>query len=476
MALKLAARARKGQKEDLIRLPVVEGENRRADRNQLIGYLVVKGSEIERDLPVGTEIEITIRIDQTRLVHTEAFVPLLCKEYRAELQMGKRVFTQDELAADIAREKQRYEEIREKVQVAGDAKAIKILERIVEENAVEQIERALDAANSDPDAADKCHKRLLGLKAAVDELEERMKIPDLVAEGYQMIEWTEEVVTNYGKPNDNNQFEVQRRELLVALEARVVDHDQLFRKIDRMDDLRMKVLTSRPEWWLDYLARLQDARDRMVNQALADQLIAQATNAVNADDLEGVKAACRQLCQLLPSTGKKLAGEFSLIRVTLPANATPIQSQDTVQPPDGKSKRTVFISYRRIGEGAIVAKYLRAELRQRGCSVFLDVDSLGTGHFDEALLKEIEDADNFLVIMSVGCFDRCRNHDDWFRKEMAHAISRNKNILPILMDGFVYPELESLPEDIRTVKRHHGIRYTHEYSDAMMDKIDGYLR
>lgn len=123
-----------------------------------------------------------------------------------------------------------------------------------------------------------------------------------------------------------------------------------------------------------------------------------------------------------------------------------------------------------------MAKYLRAELRHRGCSVFLDVDSLRTGHFDDALLDEIDHADNFLVIMSFGCFDRCNDAADWFRIEMAQAISRHKNNLPILMDGFIYPELESLPEDIRAVKRHHGIRYTHEYSDAMMDKIDGYLR
>lgn len=310
LALKLAERARKGQEEDAIRAPVVEGENKKADRNQLIGYLIVKGSDIKRDLPAGAEVEVTIKIDASRLVSTEAFVPLLDEEYKAELEMGKKVFTQEELAADVAEEKQRYEEMRDKVQATGDAKAMPILDRIQEEHAVEEMERALDAAGTDPDAADKCHKRLLGLKAAVDEIEETMKIPGLVAEGYQMIEWTEEVVTNYGKPADKNQFEVQRRELQVALEARVIDQDQLFRKIDRMDDLRMKVLTSLPDWWMGYLARLQDAKDRMTNQAAADQLIAQAMKAVNANDIEGVKAACRQLYQLLPSSDQKLQGEF----------------------------------------------------------------------------------------------------------------------------------------------------------------------
>lgn len=310
ISLKLVERVRKGQQEDAIRVPVVEGENKKADRNQLIGYLIVAGTEIKRDLPAGAEVEVTIKMDQSRLVYTEAFIPLLNEEYETKFTNKKDVPPPEKLAEEVEKEKHRLDEMRDKVYATGDSKAMPILDRIEEEHPVEEIERALDASSVDQDAAQKCHKRLLDLKAAVDELEEAIKTPELLAEGYQMIEWTEEVITKWGKPTDQHRFEVLRRELIAALESRVVDADQLNRKIDQMDGLRMKILTSMDEWWMSHLARLEEVRDRMTNQELADKLFAQAMRAVNGNDPEGVKSACRQLFQLLPSADKVVLGEF----------------------------------------------------------------------------------------------------------------------------------------------------------------------
>ena len=138
--------------------------------------------------------------------------------------------------------------------------------------------------------------------------------------------------------------------------------------------------------------------------------------------------------------------------------------------------RSVFVSYRRSGEASsLLARTIRAELRRRGCAVFLDVDSLRTGHFDEALLREIENAQNFLIILSKDCLERVINPADWFRRELAYALTIDRNIIPIMMDGFKWPEEEQLPEDIRSARRYHGLCYTHEYFEAMMDKVEGFL-
>lgn len=181
LTLKLAESMRKDQEQDVIRLPLVEGEDHQADRNQLIGYLIVKGSEIKNDLPAGAEVEVTIKIDQSRLVFAQAFIPLLGQEFEARLETGKKALTADDLTEDIITETQRFEEI---------------------------------------------------------------KILGPVAEGYQMIEWTEEVVTKYGTPADRHRFEMLRDDLDLDLDASDIDPDQLFLKIDRMDDLRLRVLRS----------------------------------------------------------------------------------------------------------------------------------------------------------------------------------------------------------------------------------------
>lgn len=158
-----------------------------------------------------------------------------------------------------------------------------------------------------------------------------------------------------------------------------------------------------------------------------------------------------------------------------PSTPPPVQAPappPAVPAPQGSD---VFISYRR-REGGQTARLIRAELRQRGFSVFLDVDDLSTGHFDEALLAEIAHAPNFLLILSPNSLAHCRDDEDWVRKEIAQAIRVKSNIIPLMMPDFAFPQGGDLPEDVRPLRLHHGVTYSHEFFDAMMDKIVKYLR
>jgi hypothetical protein len=139
--------------------------------------------------------------------------------------------------------------------------------------------------------------------------------------------------------------------------------------------------------------------------------------------------------------------------------------------PDG---RDVFISYRR-EDGAQIARLLRAELRARGYRVFLDVDDLKPGHFDDALLQEIDSAPSFLLILTPNSLARCADERDWMRREIAHALETGKKIIPVTMQGFEFPDAAQLPEDIRTLTVHHAISYSHEFFDAMVEKLIGFL-
>jgi serine/threonine protein kinase len=142
---------------------------------------------------------------------------------------------------------------------------------------------------------------------------------------------------------------------------------------------------------------------------------------------------------------------------------------------DPAQKYDVFISYRREGS-AEAARAIRAELRQRQVRAFLDVDELRSGHFDEALLDCIQRTPNFIVILSPDCLERCVDERDWLRREIAEAIKLKKNILPVTMPGFIFPETQKLPVDIRGLEMHQRVRYDHEYFDAMLGRIVQYLR
>lgn len=130
----------------------------------------------------------------------------------------------------------------------------------------------------------------------------------------------------------------------------------------------------------------------------------------------------------------------------------------------------IFISYRREG-GSTSAQLLELMLKLRGYDVFLDHRSLHSygGYFDEQILRAIESADNFLLVLSPGIFDRCDDPADWVRQEIAFALRIGVNIVPVMMEGFRWPR--ELPEDIADVQRYHAHTFYGEYSDACMARI-----
>ena len=81
----------------------------------------------------------------------------------------------------------------------------------------------------------------------------------------------------------------------------------------------------------------------------------------------------------------------------------------------------IFISYRRKG-GAQYARILQLMLIQRGYNVFLDYDELTDGRFGEHIINAIHQAPIFIMVLSAGALERCKNEDDWVRNEILLAL------------------------------------------------------
>lgn len=114
----------------------------------------------------------------------------------------------------------------------------------------------------------------------------------------------------------------------------------------------------------------------------------------------------------------------------------------------------VFISYRRDG-GDAMAYLLWDRLLARGYSIFFDIDSLSSGRFDEKILREIGNSSHVIVVLPKGGLDRCRDPEDWVRKEVSHALREGKQLVPVRLRGFEWPP--DLPEDIRELTRFNWI-------------------
>lgn len=140
-------------------------------------------------------------------------------------------------------------------------------------------------------------------------------------------------------------------------------------------------------------------------------------------------------------------------------------------------KYDVFLSYRRKG-GFETAKHLFDLLTKDGYKVCLDLDTLREGDFDKALLARIDDCQDFILIVDSHAFERSVNPDfdpqkDWLRQELAYALAKGKNIVPVLLAGAVFPD--NLPPDICQIAHKHGPSYSMEYFDSFYNKLKKFL-
>jgi len=306
---------KRGDSGTFLRIPIVEGENtRRADRNRLVGALEVRGDKSKRDLPAGSEVEVTIEMDESRLLKARAYVPLLDEEF--EVVMNTEMISGDpqQMADEFEQEKARLEKAREKAQEIGLPAAEKPLQRIRDEHMIHDVETALDDAKVDHDAvardaADRCQQRLRELKSAIDEAEDAMEWPTLVSEAESQIELARKIVDEHGDSDDRRSFNSLESGIRKAIASR--DADLLHRKVDELGNLRARILQQQPGFWVGYFRYLaEEKRSDMRDRAQAERLIAQGNRAIDANDINELRTVVIQLVALLPVTPSGVRDEF----------------------------------------------------------------------------------------------------------------------------------------------------------------------
>lgn len=139
----------------------------------------------------------------------------------------------------------------------------------------------------------------------------------------------------------------------------------------------------------------------------------------------------------------------------------------------GRIQKNVFICYRHADEGWALAVYNM--LRQRGFDVFIDYLGIGSGSFEREILENIASRAHFLVLMTPHALDRVGEPGDWMRREVEHAIELQRNVIPILLDGFDFTSQEVAPRltgKLSALPKFNGLQVPKGYFEAAMDRLE----
>lgn len=135
------------------------------------------------------------------------------------------------------------------------------------------------------------------------------------------------------------------------------------------------------------------------------------------------------------------------------------------------AQNTVFISYRRTNWSFALA--VAQNLEAHGFDVFMDYKSIKSGDFSQIIFNSIESRAHFLVMLTPSALERCHDPNDWMRREMEHAIRHQRNIVPLIFEGFRYEELANQlpPELAAPMSRYNALLVVSHFFEAAMERL-----
>jgi len=302
--LRTSVPLRRGQEGDILHIPLLEGESLRAPRNEIIGALS-RGVEILRmDVPAGSDVEVTVAINESRIVTMKVFVPILDEEFEEVFNYDgfkKDTKSGDELRAELDMERERLNKLRDQAEETADPVAQQALQRVYSRRMIHEVEDALAEARDSEEVAQRCHSRLRELKVALDKVEDALEWPVLVAKAEK------EIDVERGLASDPDyDATAEERQTIARLEAEIRraiaarDPDLLRQKVATLDAVGLVIVFRHPGWWVNQVDRLEGKKHTMSDQSTADACFGRSRRAIQDGDVEELKNAVRQLWRLLP--------------------------------------------------------------------------------------------------------------------------------------------------------------------------------
>ena len=289
---------RRSDSDAVLRIPVVQGERSRADRNRQVGVLEIRPKDVRIDLPSGTEIEVTFEADASSLVTVIADVPLVKAQFEAEIDLtGTVTPTAESLREMLDDVEHRLDTLRRTMTTSESADARRRLDRLAEEGAITTVREQVRSAEVDTSAAATAEERIRDLQADLDDVEDAARLPQLEQELDASLVQADDLVGHLGTAADRQELSELRRRARDAADAR--DSVAVRELVERTNVFLVELERRSPDWpvklYFSLVTALSTAGVRN-----ADPLVRQGEQAIADHDRTRLDAVNQQLLRLLP--------------------------------------------------------------------------------------------------------------------------------------------------------------------------------
>ena len=300
-----------------------EGEDlAEPEANEWVGNVQITPLMVKRPIPEDSELELYIRIDASRLITVEIFVPHLNQHFSEGVYLAEQEQRTDNDAAttlnrDIASFADRLTAVEVHMKQHPDDEgevSLKKLRRAAEDLDIEVMQATQHRALNDPDQIRRLVAAGRDLRAQVGLFERKVGMDRLMAastaDAKNTVAHVNETVERYGDKVDRFEFEMRRKELEQAAER--LDERAVRNAITKMISLKFAILYKQDWFWRDMFESMDKSEASFSNASAARHFVSEAERAIREGQGGKLRDAVRQLWTLQPLGAVEAAQQKAL--------------------------------------------------------------------------------------------------------------------------------------------------------------------
>tara|TARA_B100001121_G_C18670287_1_gene613440 strand:+ start:54 stop:863 length:810 start_codon:yes stop_codon:yes gene_type:complete len=255
---------------------------------------MIKGTDIPRTMPSGTELEVSATVDVSGVLACKVYVPLIDESFDSAEEIL--VHDIDQLVEQRDAVRSRLSELEAKASAAGDSQATQQLAAIKSSGRLEDIDRELAAAQGSGDGG-AARNGILALQSDLDAIDGRVEWPTILQEYQELLERARRLL--HEDRDSQSSLAKLEQEGQRAIDAR--DSAMLETVMDSVRMICAKSLSQQPEYWNAMLAQISQNMHEFPDPAAAESVLAQGARAMQAGDHSTVQSCVRQLWSMMPA-------------------------------------------------------------------------------------------------------------------------------------------------------------------------------
>ena len=274
-----------------------------------IGTLLITGSQITRDIPRGTDIDLTFEITESRDIKVQAYVNATGQDFAEVFNPKQRYVDVANLGHHIGLLRQRLDDELDEATENDQYETAKELKRL--ESAILDI-GDLAARLGDADVTDDRYKledRKRDIAQQIDRLTGDKRIVIARKEYEEMRDNCDELVSRNGSDRDRFKVEQIRAQEHAFLKA--TNPKSIQQRTEELHTLLISILVKQPDFLLQHFNSLCRLRSRLNDDAQAALLIESGQRAIQQHDFDKLRVINGQLIDLLPEESRDEARSFT---------------------------------------------------------------------------------------------------------------------------------------------------------------------